>query len=108
LSSASGVVLFVRLKRLFRRPRPCALEAHCWASLLPPDQFSFPSGHSITAFAITVPLAAVYPGLLPGLLFCALSVAISRVLLGMHYLSDVVAGSALGALLGYAASVVVF
>jgi undecaprenyl-diphosphatase len=37
-----------------------------------------------------------------GLLFCALSVAISRVMLGLHFLSDVVAGSLIGAGLGYA------
>jgi undecaprenyl-diphosphatase len=101
LSSAAGLVLFVRLKRIIRRPRPCAVEAHCWATLLPPDQFSFPSGHSITAFAVAVPLGAFYPPMAPGLLFCAASVAVSRILLGMHYLSDVVVGSLAGAILGY-------
>ena len=103
LSSATGIVLFLRLKRLIRRPRPCALEAHCWAKLLPPDQFSFPSGHSITAFAVVIPLGTAYPAMMPGLLLCAVSVAVSRVLLGMHYLSDVVAGSLAGTILGYAA-----
>ena len=90
-------------KRTIRRPRPCAVEAHCWARLLPPDQFSFPSGHSITAFAVAVPLGTFYPALMPGLLFCAVSVALSRILLGMHYLSDVIAGSLAGTILGYAA-----
>ena len=42
-----------------------------------------------------------------GLLFCALSVAVSRVLLGMHFLSDVVAGASIGSLLGYAAAAVI-
>jgi undecaprenyl-diphosphatase len=37
-----------------------------------------------------------------GLLFCALSVAISRIMLGLHFLSDVVVGSLIGAGLGYA------
>jgi undecaprenyl-diphosphatase len=41
---------------------------------------------------------------MPVLLFCAVSVAASRVLLGMHFLSDVAAGSGLGAALGYAAA----
>jgi undecaprenyl-diphosphatase len=99
-----GIALFLKLKRAFGRKRPCALEPHCWATLLPPDQFSFPSGHSITAFAVAVSLAEFYPALLPGLLFCALSVALSRILLGMHFLSDVVAGGILGALLGYASA----
>ena len=55
----------------------------------------------MTAFAITVPVSSFYPSLEPGLLFCALSIAVSRIMLGMHFLSDVVVGSALGALLGY-------
>jgi undecaprenyl-diphosphatase len=100
LAVAAGVGLFLELKRLFRRKRPCALEPHCWAELLPPDQFSFPSGHTITAFAVAVSLGEFYPELLPGLFFCAISIAASRVVLGMHFLSDVLAGAALGATLG--------
>jgi len=42
------------------------------------------------------------PHLLGALLFCALSVATSRIVLGMHFLSDVVVGAILGAALGYA------
>jgi undecaprenyl-diphosphatase len=95
-----GVGLFLKLKRVFGRKRPCALEPHCWAKLLPPDQFSFPSGHTITAFAVAVSLGIFYPQLRPGLYFCAASVAASRVLLGMHFLSDVLAGAVLGATLG--------
>lgn len=98
-----GIFLFLWLKRTTGRRRPCAIEPHCWASLLPPDQFSFPSGHTITAFAVSLPLMIHFPELAPPLLFCALSVAISRILLGMHFLSDVVAGALLGALLGYSA-----
>jgi len=101
VSAAISMGLFLRLKRITGRKRPCAIAPHCWATLLPPDQFSFPSGHSMTAFAITVPVSAFYPSLELGLLFCALSIAVSRIMLGMHFLSDVVVGSALGALLGY-------
>ena len=94
--------MFLKLKRAFGRKRPCALEPHCWATLLPPDQFSFPSGHTITAAAVTVSLGMYYPAMLPGLFFCAVSVALSRILLGMHFLTDVLAGAVLGGLLGYA------
>lgn len=99
----AGMGLFLVLKRAIGRKRPCAMEPHCWATLLPPDQFSFPSGHSITAFAVAVSLGLFYPELAVGLMFCAFSVALSRILLGMHFLSDVLAGSLLGALLGYLA-----
>ena len=99
----AGIALFRILKRLAHRDRPCTSFSHCWATLLPPDKFSFPSGHSITAFAVAMCLSSFYPDLLVGLIFLAMSVALSRVMLGLHYLSDVVAGSALGASLGYAA-----
>ena len=91
-----GIGLFKSLKRLSGRRRPCAIEPHCWAKLLPPDQFSFPSGHTITAFAVAISLAEFYPVLYPALLFCAASIAISRILLGMHFLSDVLVGAILG------------
>ena len=103
LASGAGIALFLWLKRFTGRRRPCAFEPHCWTTLLPPDQFSFPSGHTITAFAVVVPFIAFYPSLAAGLLFCALSVAGSRILLGMHFLSDVFAGGLIGASLGYAA-----
>lgn len=55
----------------------------------------------MTAFAVAVPLGMFYPDLVLGLVFCALSIALSRILLGMHFLSDVIAGSLLGALIGF-------
>ncbi len=91
-----GIGIFKTIKRLSGRRRPCEIEPHCWAKLLPPDQFSFPSGHSITAFAVAITLSEFYPALLPALLFCAVSVAASRILLGMHFLSDVAVGAILG------------
>jgi undecaprenyl-diphosphatase len=103
LAVAAGSGLFMCLKRATGRKRPCAIEPHCWARLLPPDRFSFPSGHSITAFAVAMPVGLFFPALMLALVFCAVSVAISRILLGMHFLSDVVAGSAIGTMLGYAA-----
>lgn len=107
LAVAAGIALFITLKHAFRRERPWGLEPHCWAELLPPDQFSFPSGHTITAFAVTAALAGFYPEMLPGLLFCAISIAASRVVLGMHFLSDVLAGAALGATLGALATALI-
>src|SRR5579863_10780430 len=101
LASVLSILLFICLKRLTGRRRPCQIEPHCWATLLPPDQFSFPSGHTMTAFAVAIPLALFYPELMAGLLFCALSIALSRILLGMHFLSDVVACAILGTGLGY-------
>ena len=101
MAAGVGSLLFLYLKRKTCRKRPCAVAEHCWARLLPPDQFSFPSGHSITAFGVAVAMGMFYPSLMVGLVFCAFSVAISRIMLGMHFLSDVIVGSALGVVLGY-------
>ncbi len=103
-AAGAGIAIFMKLKRVCGRKRPCAIATHCWAELLPPDQFSFPSGHTITAFAFATSLSAFYPEIQPGVYFCATSIAVSRVMLGMHYLSDVVAGGFLGCLLGIASS----
>jgi undecaprenyl-diphosphatase len=101
LSATLSIVLFCWLKRFAARRRPCEIEPHCWANLLPPDRFSFPSGHTMTAFAVAVPLLLFYPTLTIGLLFCAFSIGASRILLGMHFLSDVLAGAIIGTGLGY-------
>jgi len=99
-AAAGAIVLFLYLKRKAGRRRPCELHPHCWAQILPPDEFSFPSGHTMTAFAVVAPAAAHFPAAAPVLIACAASVALSRVALGMHFLSDVLAGGTLGWLLG--------
>jgi undecaprenyl-diphosphatase len=102
-AALTGIVVFLLLKRMCSRARPCEIAPIRWKELVPPDRFSFPSGHSITAFAMVVPLSLFYPTFMMELMFCAVSVASSRVVLGLHFLSDVVAGSLMGAGIGYAA-----
>ncbi|MGB8476894.1 MAG: phosphatase PAP2 family protein [Candidatus Acidiferrum sp.] len=97
-----GIFVFKILKRLSQRPRPCQLEQHCWSKVLPPDRFSFPSGHTMTAFSIALVVSYFYPSLQAPLFFLAISIAVSRVVLGMHFLSDVLAGMVLGVALGCA------
>lgn len=99
-SALLAALVFLKVKRMAGRRRPCELEPHCWASLLPPDEFSFPSGHTMSAFAISMPIMVHYPGSMLPLLFCGFSIAASRVVLGMHFLSDVLAGAALGCGIG--------
>lgn len=97
-----GVLIFKTVKMLSQRPRPCQLEPHCWSKVLPPDKFSFPSGHTMTAFSMALVVSYFYPGLEGPLFFLALSIAVSRIVLGMHFLSDVLAGAVLGVALGCA------
>ena len=99
----AGIVMFHKVKRIVCRTRPKDIEPHCWAKIVTRDKFSFPSGHSTTAFAVALSLGSFYPELLPVLLALAANVAISRVIVGMHFLSDVIVGSGAGALLGYVA-----
>ena len=101
-ASLAGVLVFRQLKRISKRPRPYQVEPHCWAMLTTRDRFSFPSGHSMTAFSIMVSIGHFYPDLQLVLLVLALSIAASRIILGMHYLTDVVVGAAIGIALGLA------
>jgi undecaprenyl-diphosphatase len=101
-AGVSGVFVFKVIKRLSARSRPCQLEPHCWSKVLPPDKFSFPSGHTMTAFSVALVVSYFYPGLEAPLFFLAVSIGLSRVVLGMHFLSDVLAGAVLGVALGCA------
>jgi undecaprenyl-diphosphatase len=99
----AGILVFHKVKRVFCRTRPRDIEPHCWCHIVTRDKFSFPSGHSTTAFAVALSLGSFYPEIMPLLLVLAANVAVSRVVVGMHFLSDVLVGSGMGALLGYAA-----
>jgi undecaprenyl-diphosphatase len=100
-AALAGILLFKSVKHMSHRRRPCDCAPHCWCTILPPDKFSFPSGHTITAFAIALSLGHLYPHAEPGLLLVAACIGVSRVLLGMHFVSDVVAGAIFGAGIGY-------
>jgi membrane-associated phospholipid phosphatase len=66
----------------------------------PSDRFSFPSGHALNAFAMGSVIALAFPLLAVPVLIVAGSVAASRVVLGLHWLSDVLVGAFVGALIG--------
>lgn len=88
------------LKRYFPRQRPyLALEGTKYPENPIADQ-SFPSGHSTAAFSVIVPLILYKPSLAILLIPIGLSVAVSRIFLGLHYPSDVLAGICLGSLTG--------
>jgi undecaprenyl-diphosphatase len=81
------------------RPRPYQSLAHVAAGAPSLDAFSFPSGHTLHAVAFTVIALEYWPGLAPLLVPFTLATAASRVVLGLHYPSDVLAGAFLGALI---------
>lgn len=95
-----GLTLYRLLKRWTRRPRPFASHGRIQAWVAPLDEYSFPSGHTLHAVAFTVVALAYYPILGWVLIPLTTSIAISRVVLGLHYPSDVLAATAIGAALG--------
>lgn len=103
-AAALGIAAFEILKYGCRRRRPRLAQACGAAPPRPLDRYSFPSGHTLTAFAVATPLIYAYPRIEPLLLFLAINIAASRVLLGLHFLTDVLAGTLLGWGLGYLAT----
>jgi undecaprenyl-diphosphatase len=97
-----GALLLLGMKPFTRRQRPHSYR-RAWAPRRDPDRFSFPSGHSLAAFAIATPILLLCPTLEWLAIFCAASVALSRILMGVHFPSDVLAGAMLGMSLGYGA-----
>jgi undecaprenyl-diphosphatase len=79
------------------RPRPYEAYPGIMLFSAPLDHFSFPSGHTLHAVAFTLVAVAYYPWLAWLTIPFSLLVAASRVILGLHYPSDVLAGAVAGA-----------
>lgn len=92
-----GLVLYKVLKRTLVRERPFVGLVGIECAMPPLDRYSFPSGHTLHAVAFSSVAISFVPALAVVLVPFALSIAASRVVLGLHYPSDVLVGAALGA-----------
>lgn len=86
------------LKFKARRKRPSISLPQIKSIIRAPDKFSFPSGHTAGAFMMATLFHNFYPGLMIPLYGTASAIGFSRVYNGVHYPSDVLAGTFLGIL----------
>jgi len=99
LTGGLGVAIYTLLKHLFVRERPFITHAAIDRRAAPLDRYSFPSGHTLHAVSFAWQASAHFPELAWVLWPLAALIAASRVVLGLHYPSDVLAGAAIGAAL---------
>ena len=95
----TGTLIYKWLKHKTHRPRPYQVRQDVWVVGKPLDHFSFPSGHTLHAVTFSVVAIYYYPQLAIALVPFTLMIAVSRVVLGLHYPSDVLAGAGLGYLI---------
>ena len=91
-------IIYKIVKELTGRPRPCAVHSGIAVGTAPLDQYSFPSGHTMHAVAFSLVAIAQHGELAWMLVPFAGCVALSRMILGLHYPTDVIAGGVIGAL----------
>jgi undecaprenyl-diphosphatase len=95
----AGLLIYRRLKASLVRERPFIRHPGITLAMPPLDRYSFPSGHTLHAVCYTCQAVAHFPALAWLLIPAASLIALSRMVLGLHYPTDVVAGAAIGALL---------
>lgn len=94
--SMIGLGTYKMLKVKTVRPRPYQVHQVIVLGERPLDVFSFPSGHTLQAVLFTATLGSYFPELLIIMLPFTALVALSRMVLGLHYPTDVLIGAGIG------------
>lgn len=95
-SALVGLLIYKVIKNNTERLRPYMVSDSIKLGTQPLDQFSFPSGHTLHAISFSIIICFYYPGFTSFLLPVTILVAASRVILGLHYPSDVLIGALIG------------
>lgn len=93
-------LLYRTIKLRTRRPRPFRVHPEITARVAALDEYSFPSGHTLQAVSFSIVAVAWFPLLAAPLIAFTIVVGLSRVVLGLHYPTDVLAGALIGTALG--------
>ena len=101
LTAAVGLLAYKALKTQLVRERPYITHNGIVAAAAPLDRYSFPSGHTMHAVSFAILYSSHVPFVGWIMVSFALLVAASRVILGLHYPTDVAVGAVLGATLAY-------
>jgi undecaprenyl-diphosphatase len=96
-----GVAIYKYLKARLVRQRPYIALSTITLGTAPLDVYSFPSGHTLHAVSFSLVVLSYYPQLAWLVIPFSTLVAMSRVVLGLHYPTDVLAGALIGAALAY-------
>ncbi|MEO7343400.1 MAG: phosphatase PAP2 family protein [Methylotenera sp.] len=94
-----GTLVYKWLKGKTLRPRPYEVRQDIWLTGKPLDKFSFPSGHTLHAVVFGIVVLSYFPQLSIIVIPFMILVGLSRIVLGLHYPSDVIAGALIGALI---------
>jgi undecaprenyl-diphosphatase len=101
-TGGAGVLAYRFIKTHTVRERPFITHPAIDCAAAPLDRYSFPSGHTLHAVAFAWQAVAAFPETAFVLVPLALAIAVSRVVLGLHYPTDVLVGAVLGCASGIA------
>lgn len=94
--------LYVVMKKSFKRRRPYKVVLDLRPIHVPSDEFSFPSGHTSAGFLMAYVVSHFFPIVTIPMYIWASLIGLSRVMLRVHFVSDILAGALFGTLVAAA------